>query len=306
MKTTRITSWLMVPVALLAMALAPRAFAQAGVARGVIEEAAEVVMRQAGREAAKELAEIGGKAAVKEVLEEAAAEGGESLVKRVTAYCVEYGPSALRAVKPAPARVVAALDGLGPEVRAAAVRALEREPAVMAPLVEKFGQEGLEVAVKHPGVGQRLAGTLGEDGIRAARTLGTDEATLLARHADDIAKLPPAERAAFWETFGKAPAKTVGYLERNPTILKRTAQVAVAGAAIGGVYAMREDLIGKADPQGHGVTERLATAAMQTFRKPISGTLVALGAIVSAWATIKLWGTWRVTRARVTAVATKG
>src|SRR5581483_4098091 len=115
------------------------------------------VFRHAGREGLEELTQMGGRAAVTEVLEQSAREGGDQLVRKAAQYGVEDGPAALRAIGHSPAKMVGALDGLSPQLRQAGIAAVERNPELMTNLVGRYGSGALEVAAKHPGVGEKLA-----------------------------------------------------------------------------------------------------------------------------------------------------
>ena len=263
MNRIALTAMALLAAALLACPAGARA--QAGVAREIIEAAAETLLRQGGKEAARDLAEMGGRVAVKEVLENAAREGGESLVQRTVAYGVEHGPAALRAISRSPRATVAALDGLAPELRGPALRALAREPELVQGLVARFGSEGLEAAGRHPGVGGILAEKLGPGGIDAARSLTTDQAIILARHADEVAALAPAERATFMDLLKRAPGRVVDFLEKHP---KTT--LAAGGAAL--LVAAKDDILGTAGINGSagrpGLVEKGVRGAADYFRTP--------------------------------------
>src|SRR2546421_4265671 len=175
---------LIATIAMLSMlALSAPVHAQAQVAREVIESAAEKIFQQSSKQGLRELTEMGGRAAVRDVLEQSAREGGEQLVRKVTQYGIEEGPLALRAVGRSPAKMVESLDALSPELRTSAMRAVERNPQALVPLVQRHGAAALEIASKHPGVGESLVSTLGDDGITLGRKLTTDQSIVAARHA---------------------------------------------------------------------------------------------------------------------------
>src|SRR5256885_699492 len=115
--------WTMIVAMLLTLSVdAPLARAQGAAAgRGVVGEGVEMIFKRAGTGAAEELAKSGGRIAVRETLERAAAEGGENLVRKTTAYGIEQGPIALRAIGRSPAKMVGALDNLAADLRPAAL-----------------------------------------------------------------------------------------------------------------------------------------------------------------------------------------
>lgn len=283
---------------------APVASAQAVVARELVEQATEQIFKSAGREGIEQLTAMGGRTAVREVLEQSSREGGEQLVKRVTQYGVEEGPAALRAIRLAPAKMVDALDGLSPELRQAGLRAAERDPRVLTNLVKQYGSGAVEVAARHPGVGDRLVSTLGSDGIALGRKLTTDQSIMAARCADDIAALGPAERQGIVARILRSPKPVLDYLEAHPRILRTAAGVAV-------VMAVKDDILGDrghtilgpdgkpvTTPARPGLIERILPQTLHAASAPVSiiGTAVAFG--VLGWFAVHLLGKWRIQSAR--------
>ena len=274
--------------------------ARAQVVGPVVREATEQVFRQASREGLEQLAQMGGKAAVTEVFEQTAREGGDTLVRKAAQYGVEDGPAALRAIGRSPSKMVGALDGLSPELRKGAVAAVERNPEVMTQLVKEYGSGAMEVAARHPGVGEKLAQSLGEDGIQLGRKLTTDESIVAARYAGDISKLPPAERSGVLAKLGQSPRVVLDYLETHPRVL-------TTAAGVGVVMALKDDVIGDkgksvvtADGRvlntpGHpGLIERMFPSVSKAADKPvmlISG-VVAVG--IAGWFAVHLLGKWRL------------
>ena len=266
--------------------------AQSGaVARGAAELVESLARRggaEASEKAAAELAGFGGTRAVAEVLEQAEREGGEALVRSVTLQAERHGVLALTALKGAPAGVIRAVDSLPADLAENGLRALAREPQAMSRLVTEFGPAALETAARHPGLAAKLA-PLGDDGFALARSLGTDDALRLARHADDLAKLPPAERSAVMNLLREAPAKTLSWIEKHPRLL-------IAGSATAAVVAARREIFG--DGTQPGFLERAAAAFHNTFRRPVDLVVGGLAAAILGWAGIRLWGTWRRVRRR--------
>ncbi|HXE54208.1 MAG TPA: hypothetical protein VN541_14390 [Tepidisphaeraceae bacterium] len=275
--------------------------AQVPVVRELVEQATEQIFKSAGREGLEQLTEMGGKAAVREILEQSSREGGEQLVKRVTQYGIEDGPMALRAIRPAPAKMVEALDGLSPEMRTAALQAVERNPSAMTQLVSQYGRGALEVAARHPGVGDRIVQELGSDGIRLGQKLTTDQSIVLARSAPDIAKLAPAQRASVVGKILRSPAPMLNFLETHPRILTTAAGVAA-------FMAVKDDLIGDrghsvvgpdgtliTTPAHPGLIDRLFNRTTQAATFPITLLGIVVAAGVAGWFAIRLAGTWRAT-----------
>lgn len=281
--------------------------AQVGVAGELVEQATEQIFKSAAKQGAEELADMGGRAAVREILQQSSREGGEQLVRRVTQYGVEDGPIALRAIKPAPAKMVEALDGLSPGLRNGALRAIDREPAVMTQLVKQYGSGALETAVRHPGVGERLVENLGDQGIALGRKLTTDQSIVAARHAQEIADLAPAERSGIVSKILRSPNAVLDYLEAHPKVLRTAAGVAV-------VMAIKDDILGDkgksilrpdgtvvTTPPHPGLIERMVPQAVRATAFPVTILVLVAAFGVAGWFAIHLWGKWRMQSLRAAA-----
>lgn len=277
-----------------------QAFAQVGtVARELIEQGVETVTRSAAKDAAKELAEAGGRAGVREVLEKAASEGGEGLVRKAAALGAEQGPAALRAISRSPAKMVGALENVAADLRPAAIRAVEREPAAVTNLVNRYGADALEAAARHPGVGTTLGEKLGPEGLAAAKTLTTDQAVVIGRHADELAKLAPAERASFFAKLKGNAAGVVGFLEAHPKTLLTTAGVAV-------LLGAKDEILGPGGGPDHkapGLIPRVWNDTVAVLSQPVGWISTILVALVALWAAGKAWVTLKRRRAEARAIS---
>jgi hypothetical protein len=292
-------------LALLAPVFAPSiARAQAQVAKEVIETAVEQIFKQTGKQGLRELTEMGGREAVEDLMQQSAREGGEQLVRKVTQYGLDEGPAALRAIRTSPAKMVEALDGVSPELRSSAISAVAREPQAMLPLVRQYGAPALEVAARHPGVGEQVVEKLGQDGIQLGKQLTTDQSIVVARHADEIAALAPPQRSAVVQQILRSPGKVLDYLETHPRVL-RTA------AGVGIVLAIKDQIIGDGGAShilgdgriittpGHpGLIERILPASLAFLSTPIAIVAWIVGVALAGWLSIQLWGAWRLHRLR--------
>jgi hypothetical protein len=260
--------------------------------REFVEEGVEQVLRRSSKEAAEELTKIGGRAAVRESLEKAAAEGGEGLVRRATAYGVEHGPAAVRAIGRSPAKVVRALDDLAPDLRGPALRAIEREPQALVPLIERHGASALEAAARHPGVGTTIGQKLGSEGLETSARLTTDESIVLARHADDIAALPPAQRSAVLQTLRTNAKGAVAFLERHPNTL-------LTAAGVTAYLAAKEEILqaptiaADGTRTGGGIVHTVWHDVFNVVKSPLGMIGTVLVALVAGWALLRLWHTSR-------------
>lgn len=221
--------------------------------------------------AANELAQIGGDAAVRTLISKAAAEGGEAAARQVATLCERFGPAAVQAVKAAPARLAQSLGKVTDDLVQAALNAAGREPELVAKLVTQFGDDALIIAAKHPGVGTSIAEKLGKEGIDLAKQLPTSDAVRLARAADELAAIAPAQRAAVFTKLQCTGSKALDYIERHPLILATSAGVAV-------FLAVKDDLLGTKDATGF--VERITSQTLGMFRNPLSILLIAIVRII--------------------------
>ncbi|HEV2296301.1 MAG TPA: hypothetical protein VGR35_20835 [Tepidisphaeraceae bacterium] len=270
----------------------------------IVVEGGEALVKQmtkrGGATAAREVAEIGGSAAARETLERAAREGGEQLATRVSRYGALHGPVALRAMRASPARMVAALDELPENLVRPALRAAAREPDTIARLVASHGAGALESAARHPGVGSKLITSFGDDGVKLSRKLTTDQAVVVARHADEIAKLPAPQRAGVMQALAKSPARVVGYLERHPKVLLTAAGVVT-------LVALKDEIVGTTqlalDAAGNPIAVAKPGFIERLVGEPVRNATNLLGivaaAILAGWGAIQLRGAWRLRAIRV-------
>lgn len=276
------------------------------IAMGQVSQATEaaakelitVMLREGGQEVASELTELGGQAAVDALLQRAAREGGETLVERVTQYGGHYGPSALKTIELSPSQMVRALDRIPPDLILPAIQAAAREPQLLSQLVSAYGEQVLEVAARQPGVGADLIENLGKDGIRLGNLLTTDQAVMLARHADDIAALPMAQRSQLMDAMMKAPARVLDYLEMHPKVLLTAGGVSAFIAAKDNILGNAIRPIGRqASPQG--LVERVITRLGSKFVGPATAGVVAIVVGICAYLIIQLRSVWKLSAVRV-------
>lgn len=275
----------------LLLALAPSVWAQGGAAVRLAAELTESVARRAAGQTAestaRELAEFGGTRAIREVLEQAEREGGEVLMKQVAVQTEKHGLLTLQALKGASAPVIRALDGVPADLAENSLRALVREPVAMRELATQFGSTALETAAKHPGLAVPIGSRLGAEGLDTARRLTLDQATVLTRYSDDLAKLPAAERSQFLTMIRESPAKALAWMEKHPKLL-------IAGGATTAVIAARKEIFGEGAQQGF--IERAAASLYRTFEKPVNLVLGALAGLVMIWGGFKVWAFSRLVR----------
>lgn len=278
-----------------------RANAQASWVAKTARTLVEALIQKGGQQGAKELMELGGETLAREALEKAAQEGGENLAQRLATLTVEHGAALLKVAKPSPSKFVSAFEELNPAMQKAAAHAITREPDLMARLFSTVGREALTAAGKHPGVGTQVMEALGREGAETLNRVTTDQAIQLARLAPQIAKVPEPDRQALLNLIAKAPGRILDLLEKHPIVL-------ASSVALAGFLAAKEQLLGKDEiaigKDGKPVVVRkpgLFGTLTHEFRWPLSGIIGMLGLAIAAWAAIKLWATYRVSRAKVIA-----
>jgi hypothetical protein len=266
---------------LLLSALQPTSgYAQVGPAARTAVEIVEQLAKRGGTTAARELAEMGGEVAVREVLEQAQREGGEQLVKTLSEQAGKYGIIAVQAAKGSPKVVIEAVEKLPKDLAEQGLRAISHEPVAMQKLISETGQEALEAAARHPGVGSQIAKTLGKEGAETAAKLGDDAALALARNADAIAALPAAERTSLLAALRTSTAKVMAFLEKHPKAL-------LTAAAVTAFIAGKDEILGiNGQP---GTLERL-------IKEPLRLTGMVVAALIGLWGLIKLSFAYRSMR----------
>ena len=253
--------------------------AQGGAAVRAAAEIGESILRRGGTEAVEELTKLGGQKAVQEMLEQAVKEGGEALAKQSAKLVEKHGILALKAMQGAPGVVVRAVDGMPAELAEQGLRAIVREPVAMQGMIREFGATALETAAKHPGLAGKISSGLGREGLEMAGKLSTQEAAILARYADDIAKLPAAERASLMGLLKQSPGKVLAWIERHPKLL-------VAGSVTTAVVMARREIFGEGgDP---GFLERIGGSLYETFKAPVNLFVMVLTGIVGIWGALKM------------------
>ncbi|TWU60482.1 hypothetical protein Poly51_07580 [Rubripirellula tenax] len=266
--------------------------------------------KEGASEAAEYLSKTGGRQLMQRVSATAAREGGEETVERVAALAGKHGPQAIAALDNAPAvtPILTALDDLPAEQVGAAITQLAagapgRE---LAQATMKFGSKTLQSELKHPGVGLVLVRSLGDDGADLAAKLGTDQAIVVARHADDLSKLPTTARQGMMSMMREDATRMVQFMgrfaEANPgktlfTVATTAVILAEPERILGGdeivfdadgnpIVVSKSGLIGRTV----GATGSIAEHVSSQYVRPAFLTLLTfVTAFAALWAGLKLW-----------------
>jgi hypothetical protein len=212
----------------------------------VVRSLGSYFSRNGGRQLAEELAELGGDAAVGNLARKVLTESGEQGVEQLATLAGKFGPDAVRALQQADsvAPVLKAISDLpeamvGPALRRLAAASAPKE---LTEAVSRYGASALRAEVVHPGMGGKLVGSLGDDGILLTEKLSSEQLLQVARHADDIAKLPTAQRESVLQMMRSDTKAMVSFLgrfvEKNPGTTLFTA----AGTGI--ILAESERILG--------------------------------------------------------------
>jgi hypothetical protein len=255
---------------------------QTALVRKPVIEILEYFAKKGGGQGIKELEQAGGEKAVREIVELATKQGGDDLAQQVVTLTRNQGSRALEAVSADPAVMVKALKSVPEDRLVSVVAESARHPDLMAKLARAHGDEVLLTSAKHPGVGMQVIEEFGAGGLKAANTLGTDQMLVLGR-THGFRQLPEASQ------------KTLsGLLDRNPREVVNALMILGGGTAIvlttDNVNKIADIVVGTRDKPGPMIE------TVVTFSWIFGGCLVA---ILLAYAGIKLWGVWNVTRKRL-------
>ncbi len=280
----------------------------------VASSVGRAVLKYFGKESAEEgveyLAKQGGKQLAQKVTAKAAKQGGDDAVEQVAKYVGKHGPDALNALDNAPSigPVLSALDEIPvSQVKSAITKlAAGTTGRELAETVGKHGAKALTSELKHPGVGMVLVRALGDDGAELAAKMTSQQAITIAKHVDDLAKLPAAQRTGVMAMFRNNTdrmASFVGdFVKANPgktlfTVASTTMVLAEPERILGGdeiVFdaAGNPVLISKGGIVGRSIeaTGQAAKHVSDGYIRPLYLTLMAfLGTFFALWLILKLW-----------------
>lgn len=261
---------------MLAISIVVAALGQSGAAlRALAEQVIERIGAAGGRAAVVQIERAGGRAAVEAALRQAEREGGEALASRSAAILSDAGAPALGVLSKTPARVVAALDGLGGDALKRGVAAIEREPAILS-MPAELAKRAVATEARLPGVGATIVESLGDDGARVAAELTESQGVSLARWSKDVAALPAKERSTVVAALEKKPGVILNYLDRHPGVL-----VAGAGVTAAAVVEMTALVSGGEGPVSAAVRGGTQIAD-EALSRPLAFTVTLAGIVVVA------------------------
>jgi hypothetical protein len=314
-----------VSAALLTILLAS-AHAQAQVTTSVGRAITKYFAKQGSEEGIEYMAKKGSQELVSRVTRAAAKQGGDEAVEQVAKITGKYGPEALSALDNAPSimPVLSALDEI-PEAQAKAALARLAAGATgreLAESVTKYGATALRSELAHPGVGMALVRSLGDEGADLAAKLSSDQAIAIARHADDIAKLPQPQRTGVLAMLRSDTEQMVGFLgrfvENNPgktlfTVATTTVILSEPDRILGGdevvfdtegnpIVVTKTGLVDRGMSAGG---EAAAHVSAQYLRPLYLTAMVFVGGFAGLWMLLKLWHLNRREKMKTKAVEKK-
>lgn len=187
---------------------------------------ASMLLKQLGKYAGKQSVKEGGEALSKEagealaqrVAQKLTRTGGEASIETAGRLVARGGPDVLRTVDSLadPMPVLRALDELAEDQVATAASRLASGSAgkELAQWTTKHGASVLRAEVRHPGLASKFVRNLGDEGAELASKLGTDQAVAVAKHADDMAKLPQPMRSKLVAAIGRQPERYTAAMGR--------------------------------------------------------------------------------------------
>ncbi len=282
----------------------------ASVATSVIRSVTRYFGKEGAEEATEFLARKGSKELMERVASTASREGGQEAVDQVAKLTAKHGPETLRALDNVPSMmpVLKALDEI-PETQlktALAKLAAGQAGKELGEATTRFGVAAIRSELKHPGVGLMLVQSLGDDGIELAPKLTADQAMTVARHADDIAKLPLTQREGVLAMIRTNTREFTGFVGRF--IEKNPGKTLFTAAATTLVLAEPERILGgdeiayDADGKPYLITKNgivgrsikasgeAAAHVSNNFLQPLFYAAIAFAAVFGGlWMMLKLW-----------------
>ncbi|WP_345684104.1 hypothetical protein [Novipirellula caenicola] len=276
----------------------------------------KAIVKYFGKEGAEQATEFLAKNVSKEVMERvattAAREGGEEAVEQVARLTAKHGPEVLMALDNSTAvlPVMKALEELpASQVRVALGKLAAGESGkALSTAVTRYGVKTLETELKHPGAGLVLLKHFGDDGAELASKMTSDQAIVIARHADEIAALPAAQRTGVLSLIRKDTEKVVAFagrfIEANPgkslfTVATTTIILAEPERILGGDEVVFDAdgnpiVVSKAGIVGRSIesTGKAAEHISNNFLQPLFYAALAFaGTFAALWIMLKLWHT---------------
>ncbi|MDB4807612.1 hypothetical protein OAH22_02025, partial [bacterium] len=237
-------------------------------------------------------------------------QGGDEAVEQVAKFTGKYGPDALAALDNAPSLMplLRTLDELPPaQVKLALTRlAAGKSGRELAEAIAVHGGSALRMELQHPGVGLFFVRSFGDEGVELASKMTTDQAIVVARHADDIGKLPAAQKAGLLGMLKGNTEQMVAFMgrfvEANPgkvlfSVAATTVILAEPDRILGGdeivfdadgnpVLISKSGFADRAMEAGGEVASHVST----NYLRPVYLTVMAfVGVFVVIWGSLKYW-----------------
>ncbi|MDE0866067.1 MAG: hypothetical protein OSA98_19950 [Rubripirellula sp.] len=266
--------------------------------------------KQGSEEAVEYLSRKGGQEMMERVVLTATRQGGDEAVEQVAKLTGKYGPDAIAALDNVPSMMplLRTLDELpSTQVKSALTALAAGKPGrELAEAVAVHGGSALRMELKYPGVGLSFVRGFGDEGVELASKLTTNQSIVVARHADDIAKLPAAQRAGVVGMLRENTEQMVGFVGRFVEANPGKVLFSVAGTTV--ILAEPERILGGDeivfDADGNPVVMRKGGIADRTieaggkvaahvstnYLRPVYLTVMAfVGVFVVVWGSLKYW-----------------
>lgn len=269
----------------------------------VIAALSRYFVKTSGRELGTELVELGGREGVEALSSRVVRETGEEGMTKVIRLVDANGPDVIRALDNTPSlpSLLKAVDELPSDQLAVGIRRLAAgaNGKALGELVERYGATALRAEIAHPGVGTKMIAVMGDDGVRLSQKLGTGELIEVAKHADNIVKLPEPQKSKILALIYSDTERMVKFMgkfvEKNP------GKVLFTGATTAVILSNSEKVLGGSevvvdkDGNSHilektGFLERAYDTTLRNTLKPVFiwvAPFIALGLTIIIG--MKLW-----------------
>lgn len=308
----RVRGYVNVVVALSCLLPAVEVCGQGMLVRGAGEKVVAALSRYfvntSGRELGAELVELGGREGVEAISSRVVRETGEEGMTKVIRLVDANGPDVIRALDNTPSlpSLLKAVDELPADQLAVGISRLAAgaNGKTLGELVERYGVTALRAEIAHPGVGTKMIAVMGDDGIRLSQKLGTGELIEVAKHADDIVKLPGPQKSKILELIYSDTERMVKFMGRF--VEKNPGKVLFTGATTAVILTNPEKVFGASemviDKDGNpyivertGFLERAYDTTLRNTLKPVFiwvAPFIALGLTIIIG--MKLWPLFRI------------
>jgi hypothetical protein len=218
----------------------------------------------------------------KKFSKEAAEEGTELLTKKLEQAAAKYGDDAIEAARKVGPAALKSIDEAG-QYGAAAARAMSRhgDQAVAAVLrrpqalemAARYGDDAVDVMVKHKGIAEGLIRESGESAVKALKSVGDDGAVQLANMAGNQATRAIVQDPKVLGVVARYGDRAMNFIWRNKGGL-------AVGAGLAAFLADPEPFINGTRDLASVVGENIVRPVVDRAAATIDWMVVAIGVLM--------------------------